>query len=137
MAEISHELLEISPEKVARVIIRAREIDVKVARWDTPGDDADADTILESRSSDGTEAELRSYISDLNDDEKASLVALMWIGRDTYEPEDLAEAIATAKAEATAPTEDYLLGVPLLSDYLEAGLEKLGIDPGDLEDEFY
>jgi hypothetical protein len=134
MAEISHELLEISPEKVARVIIRAREIDVKVARWDTPGDDADADTILESRSSDGTEAELRSYISDLNDDEKASLVALMWIGRDTYEPEDLAEAIATAKAEATAPTEDYLLGVPLLSDYLEAGLEKFGISIEEAEE---
>ena len=80
------------------------------------------------------EAELRSYISDLNDDEKASLVALMWIGRDTYEPEDLAEAIATAKAEATAPTEDYLLGVPLLSDYLEAGLEKFGISIEEAEE---
>jgi hypothetical protein len=43
----------------------------------------------------------------------------------------------TARNEATTPTEDYLLGVPLLSDYLEAGLEKLGIEPGDLEEEFY
>ena len=40
---------------------------------------------------------------------------------------ELAEAIATAKQEATTPTEDYLLGIPLLADYLEDGLAKLGI----------
>lgn len=128
-------MLEISPRKVARVIIRARELDAKVARWDGPGDDADADTILESRGSDGTESELRSYIADLNDDEKASLVAVMWIGRDTFTADDLEEAIQTAKDEASAPTEDYLLGAPLLSDYLEAGLEALGHDVEELENE--
>ncbi|PWE29416.1 hypothetical protein DDZ14_17170 [Maritimibacter sp. 55A14] len=126
--------LEINPEKIARVIIRARELDVKVARWDRPGDDADADTILENRPSDGTEAELRQYIADLNDDEKASLVAVMWIGRDTYDADELAEAVETAKAEATGPTEDYLLGVPLLSDFLESGLEKLGYSVEEVEE---
>lgn len=128
-------MLEISPSKVARVIIRARELDAKVGRWDRPGDDAEADSILESRPSDATDDELRSYISDLNQDEQASLVAVMWIGRDTFTADDLEEAIQTAKAEATTPTEDYLLGVPLLSDYLEAGLEALGFDVEDLVDE--
>lgn len=130
-------MLQISPRRVAHVIVRAREIDAKVARWDSVGDTADADTILESRRGDATEAELRAFIAQLNEDEKASLVAVMWIGRDTYDAEDLEEAMETARNEATTPTEDYLLGVPLLSDYLEAGLEKLGIEPGDLEEEFY
>lgn len=130
-------MLDIGADKVAYVIVRAREIDAKVGRWDGPGDTADADTILETRRGDATEHELRSFISDLNDDEKAELVAVMWIGRDTFDPEELAEAIATAKAESTTPTEDYLLGIPLLSDYLEEGLAKLGIDPGDEEEGIY
>ena len=37
--------------------------------------------------------------------------------------------------EATAPTEDYLMGIPLLSEHLESGLEALGIDvTGEEED---
>ncbi|GKY86778.1 DUF3775 domain-containing protein [Sinisalibacter aestuarii] len=128
-------MLEISPSKIARIIIRARELDAKTARWDTPLDDADADSILESRPSDATEDELRSYISDLNNDEQASLVAVMWIGRDTFTADDLEEAIQTAKIEASAPTEEYLLGIPLLSDFLTAGLEALGYDSEELIDE--
>lgn len=128
-------LLEISPSKVARIIIRARTLDAKTGRWDTPMDDAEADSILESRPSDATEDELRSYIADLNGDEQASLVAIMWIGRDTFTADDLAEALDTAKSEASAPTEDYLLGIPLLSDYLTSGLEALGYDAEELIDD--
>ena len=124
MAEI-----DISPSKVARIIIRAREIDAKTGRWDTPADDAEADSILEARPSDATEDELRSYIADLNSDEQAALVAIMWIGRETFTVDDLDEAIETALGERTSPTEDYLLGIPLLSDYLTSGLEALGYDP--------
>lgn len=127
-------MLEISTNKIARVIIRARELGAKVGRWDRPGDEAGAETILESRSGDGTEAELRSYISDMNSDEQASLVAVMWIGRETFEAAELAEAIKTAKQEATAPTEKYLLGIPLLSDYLESGLDALGYSVEEVEE---
>jgi len=129
-------MLEISTNKIARVIIRARELGAKVGRWDRPSDDAGADTILESRPSDGTEAELRSYISDLNRDEQASLVAVMWIGRETFDASELEEAIQTAKAEATAPTESYLLEIPLLPDYLEDGLEALGYSVEEVENGF-
>ncbi|MCR9150951.1 MAG: DUF3775 domain-containing protein [Rhodobacteraceae bacterium] len=128
-------MLQISPAKVAQVIIRAREIDAKVGTWDTAGDDADADSILEARAGDATEAELRAFIDGLNDDEQTSLVALMWIGRETYGADELAEAIDTARMEKTGPTSRYLLGVPLLSDYLEAGLDALGISVEDAEDE--
>ncbi len=130
-------MLEISPSKIAHIAVRAREIDAKVGRWDSAGDTADADTILEARASDGTEGELRAFIDSLNADEQASLVAVMWIGRETFTADDLEEAIETARNEATTPTADYLLGIPLLSDYLEDGLNALGIDPQDLEDQFY
>ena len=52
----------------------------------------------------------------------------MWIGRETYEPGKWKDALATARAEVTTPIEDRLLDMPLPSDCLETGLERLGID---------
>jgi len=127
-------MLQISPEKIAHVIVRARELDAKVGTWDSPGDSRDSDSILESRAGDATEQELRAFIGEMNVDEQASLVAVMWIGRETYGADELEEAIDTARAEASAPTADYLLGVPLLADYLEDGLDALGISVEDAED---
>ncbi|MEM9318600.1 MAG: DUF3775 domain-containing protein [Pseudomonadota bacterium] len=74
------------------------------------------------------ELELRGLIKALNEDEAAELVAVMWIGRGAFEAEELAEAAATARAEATVPTADYLLGSPHFADHLESGLEALGVD---------
>ncbi|MGI1662389.1 DUF3775 domain-containing protein [Palleronia sp. KMU-117] len=102
-------MLDISNGKVVRVIFLAREY----------GPDS---------------WHLRDYISGLNEDEQVSLVAIMWIGRDSFSPDEVDEALATARAERTAPTEDYLSGIPELPDYLEAGLEALGIDVTDAED---
>lgn len=130
-------MLQISPEKIGHVIIRARELDAKVSPWEARGDAADADSILQSRTGDATEAELRAFIAGLNEDEQASLVAVMWIGRETFAPDELAEAIETARAEATTPTENYLLGVPLLADYLEDGLDALGLSVEDAEEGLY
>lgn len=132
-------MLEISTGKVAYLTILAREIDVKVAPWDSKEDDTDSDAgaVLEAMSDDPAISEFRSFIDGLNEDERASLIAVMWIGRDTFTADDLAEAIETAKSEALAPTADYLLGIPLLSDYLEAGLEALGVNPDQAEEEFY
>ena len=59
----------------------------------------------------------------------------MWIGRETFTADDLDEAIETAKQEASSPTEDYLLGIPLLSDYLTSGLEALGFNAEELIDD--
>jgi uncharacterized membrane protein len=101
-------MLNISPAKIATVITRARKYDA-----DVPGS--------------GHARELRAFIAALNEDEQASLTAVMWIGRETFDTSELQEAIDTAKAEATVPTEDYLLGIPMLSDYLEDGLSALGI----------
>jgi Protein of unknown function (DUF3775) len=104
-------MLEITPAKVVHVIFQARE-----------GDRA--------------EAELHEFIASLNDDEKAHLTAIAWVGRGAFEPEDFGEAVATATAEATTPTEDYLMGMPHLAENLEAGLEALGIDVAGEEEDF-
>jgi hypothetical protein len=123
-------MLEISPEKVAHVIIKSREFDVKVAPWVEPASASDtedrADTILEDRSSDATRDEVAEFIAGLNEDEQVDLVALAWVGRGTYSADEFEEAVETAKAEHTNPTQEYLLGIPLLADYLEEGLERLG-----------
>jgi hypothetical protein len=81
--------------------------------------------------------ELMAFIDGLNDDEKAHLVAVAWVGRGAFEAEDYAEAVATAVAEATTPTADYLTGMPHLAENLEAGLEALGFDVTDAEEGFF
>jgi hypothetical protein len=128
--------LEISPAKVGFVIVKAREVAAKVAAWDDGAtSDHDAESILESFSDDATADELKGFIRDLNEDEQASLVALAWIGRGSFGPEELEEALATARAERTNRTEEYLLGMPLLPDYLEEALDRLGYSVEDAEDD--
>jgi Protein of unknown function (DUF3775) len=128
--------LEISPDKVGFVIVKAREIAAKVAAWDDGAtSDRDAESILESFSDDATQDELKGFIHDLNEDEQVSLVALAWIGRGSFGPEEIEEALATARAERNNRTADYLLGMPLLPDYLEEGLDRLGYSVEDAEDE--
>ena len=118
-------MLQISPEKIAHIIIRVREYGSGLDPWAHSG----------GRVQHGIRSELHDFIANLNEDEQASMVAVMWIGRDTFGAEDLAEAILTAKRERRTPTEDYLLGEPRLADMLEAGLEALGISPEDAEDD--
>jgi uncharacterized protein DUF3775 len=128
--------LEISPAKVGFVIVKAREMAAKVAAWDDGAtSDHDAESILESFSDDATQDEIKGFIRDLNEDEQASLVALAWIGRGSFAPEELEEALSTARDERTNRTADYLLGMPLLPDYLEEGLDRLGYSVEDAEDE--
>lgn len=129
--------LDVAPEKVAHVIIKAREFDAKVGAWDNSAEDGDAaedpSAILEDYSNDPTAAEIAGFIDALNDDEQAELVALAWVGRGTFEPEEFGEAVETARAEKVNATASYLLGLPLLADYLEEGLEKLGYSASDIE----
>jgi hypothetical protein len=105
-------MLEIAIDKVAEVIILARELDT-------------------------TETEFDAFIESLNEDEQVHLVALMWVGRGTYEAEEFDEAVETARAEASTPTAEYLKGSPHLADHLENGLDALGISARDAEDELY
>ncbi len=103
-------MLEISAGKLVRVIMLAREFGPDHLR-------------------------LHEFVAGLNEDEKSNLVALMWIGRESFGPDELELAKRQAIEEATAPTEDYLSGIPALGEYLESGMDMLGIDVSDEEDD--
>jgi hypothetical protein len=81
------------------------------------------------------EAQFDGALEGLDEDESLDLVALMWIGRGDFEPEEWEEARQLAREAATLSTADYLKGVPLLADYLEAGLEAVGVDVRGAEDD--
>jgi Protein of unknown function (DUF3775) len=130
--------LAISVEKVAFLIEKAREYDVKEADSDpdsgsNPTDD-DAIDVLEDNGSDAVAQELASFIAALNEDEQIDLVALMWLGRGEGGPEDwddLRTRAIEARAEYRNPrreTAHYLLGEPMLGDLLADGLDVFGVD---------
>ncbi|HEX2257898.1 MAG TPA: DUF3775 domain-containing protein [Afifellaceae bacterium] len=85
-------------------------------------------TLVEEEAEDPTEAELRELIGDLNVDEAVELVALAWIGRGDFAPAEWPEALRDARGRAETRRNriaNYLLGMPLLADHLEAGLDAL------------
>lgn len=94
-----------------------------------------AQVILMGRELGRAEGELRGFIDRLGEDEQAELVAVMWIGRDSFDVDSWDEALATARNEASTPCADYLIGTPHMSDHLENGLEALGISAEAEENE--
>jgi len=130
-------MLQIDPRKVCYLIFKAREFDAKVAVVEPdPGSnptDDDMRGVLEDYPDDPVEAEIRTLVDSLNEDEQIDLVTLFWLGRTdgtAGEWKALREEAAAAHSKNTA---DYLLGTPLLSDYLAEGLNRLGYDCSDLE----
>ncbi len=130
--------LAISADKVAFIIEKAREFDVKESGSDpdsgsNPADDGETD-VLEDTASDPVASELSGFIRAMNEDEQLDLVTLMWLGRGdgtVDEWSDLRRRAAEARAEYKAPRREavqYLLGEPMLGDLLAEGLDELGID---------
>jgi hypothetical protein len=129
--------LNISREKVAFLIDKAQEFDVK----DLPaelesGSNASDDIeigVLEDDGSDSVASEMASFIKALNEDEQIDLVALMWLGRGDgtiEEWEDLRARSAERRGEYRNPrreTAGYVLGEPLLGDLLAEGLDQFGV----------
>ncbi len=129
--------LQIDPQKVGWLILKARSFDAKVAPSidaDEASDD-DESELVDNRPGDSDVAEIVGFIQGLNEDEEIDLVALAWVGRGTFDIEDWEEARQTAQSEKTTRTTRYLLGMPLLADYLAEGLEAFGIDPEEAEED--
>lgn len=78
---------------------------------------------------DGAQDRLRDTIAGLDADARTDLVALAWIGRDSFVAEELDEARSAARQAPTAEAQDYLSREPRLPDFLEAGMEALGLRP--------
>ena len=129
--------LTISPEKVCFIIIKAREFDAKdeVSEPDpgsNPADDREM-AVLEDHEDDPVLEELTSLINSLSEDEQIDLVALAWLGRDDYSANDWAAVRQEAARAHNERTASYLLGTPLLGDFLEEGLSMLGYSCEEFE----
>lgn len=129
--------LTIVPEKVCFLIVKAREFDAKDAVTD-PNDSSNATddsmiSVLEDHGDDPVAEEIRGVINALNVDEQIELVALTWLGRGDGTIEDWPELRAEAARAHNSRTASYLLGIPLLADYLEEGLSLFGLSCDDVE----
>ena len=128
--------LNIATDKVGFIIMKAREFDVKEGDSDpdagsNPTDDGNAD-VLEDQADDPVREELIGAIRGLDEDARFELVALAWLGRGTYDIDEWQEAVDTARSEHKKRAAEYLLGLPLLGDYLEDGLAMF--DEGIVDD---
>jgi hypothetical protein len=118
--------LTITPDGAFAILLKARQLDVKVPQTDpdsgsNPSDDDSIDA-LEFGPNDDTLHELTSAISDLNDDEQLDLIALVMLGRGDFTLADWHEARQAARDIGRPKVPRYIAGIPLVSDYLEEGL---------------
>lgn len=129
-------MLTIPLAKLTYIIEKAREFDAEVpAGADEDGSNAaddDEREILLDTPDNPTEQELRDAIEGLNTDEQEELLALIWIGRGDFTADEWRDAVRQAREARTGTEADYLIGTPLLADYLEEGVAALGLS---LEDE--
>lgn len=118
--------LTINPDKVCFVIAKAREFNVKVAPEELSDDGDDMERILEDYSDDATLQELKGFLDTQGDDELREMLALTWIGRGDYTAAEWQAVMREIRDVREMHTIDYLLGTPLLADYLEEGLSLFG-----------
>ena len=122
--------LTISPEKVCFIVVKAREFDAKDPTTEPdPGSNPTDDggiAVLEEHEDDPVAEELQSFIDALSEDEQVDLVALAWLGRDGTGAGDWPDTRREAARAHNERTAGYLLGMPMLADFLEEGLSVLG-----------
>ncbi|MGY4474136.1 DUF3775 domain-containing protein [Bradyrhizobium sp. USDA 3364] len=127
--------LTISPEKVGFLIEKAREFDVKEGIVDpdsgSNGGDDEMIDVLEDDGSDPVAREITGFIDALSEDEQVDLVALMRLGRGDGTIEEWADLRREAARGRNGRTASYLLGEPMLGDFLAEGLDEFGLAPGD------
>jgi len=128
--------LSISPEKAFFIVAKARQTDSKATESDLASGLSDDDVVfgLEDHSKETDRSELAIFIRGLNVDEQIDLVALMWLGRgdgDLDNWRDLRSEASRAHNNRTAP---YLIGTPMLADYLEEALSQFGKSFEDFEE---
>jgi hypothetical protein len=131
-------MLKISAAKVACAIACAREHDAVAGSWNSQiqqeFQDDTVDDILYAFATTSGSGTLAEFVASLNTDERTSLLAIAWIGRGVFAPENLAEAIEKAKTASPSPNGSDLTSIPLLAEYLREGMEKLETTLADRDD---
>jgi hypothetical protein len=120
---------DINSDKVGFVIIKAREFDVQ-EELDVDDSNASDDhfmSVYADSKEDSVRKELKEFVDSMDEHEQCELVALCWIGRGDFSPEEWKSAVAEARSQRQGSTADYLIGIPLVSDHLEEGLSKFDL----------
>ena len=126
-------MLNISSETICFIIAKAREFQAKeeIVIPEVPLSPSEnwAQQILADHVDDPCVQEVVETVKDLEPDQQAELVALMWLGRDDY---DLSEWDAAVKDAAESMDDitdpgSYLLAHPLVADFLLDGLDQHGL----------
>ena len=126
-------MLNINPETVCFIILKARQFQAKeeVVITEVPYSPSDdwARQVLANHIDDACVQEVKATIRDLEPDQQAELIALMWLGRDDYLLSEWNSATSDAAESLTDITDPgaYLLSHPLVADYLLEGLIQHGI----------
>jgi Protein of unknown function (DUF3775) len=128
--------LSISPEKAFFIVAKARQSDNKATESELASDLSDDDVVfgLEDHSKETDRSELSTFIRGLNVDEQIDLVALMWLGRGDGDLDSWYELRAEASRAHNDRTASYLIGTPMLADYLEEALSQFGKSFEDFEE---
>lgn len=120
--------LSLSPKFLQNLILRTRALMSEQGQSsDDEGnytDEKDPET-ARAGGADLTRAELANEIDDLEPDQQAELVALMWVGRGDLEPEEWLDALSLAGERNDVSTAEYLLAHPHLAEHWDEGLDRL------------
>jgi len=127
----------LSAEKACFIIVKARAYHAEVDPDDleegsNPADDAMV-AILEDSPDNPTLEELVSAVKLLNDEERAELLALFWLGRGDFEKADWRSGLDQAGEFNAEGAARYLASHPVAAAYIEAGLEAFGQSCGEFE----
>ena len=128
--------LGISLETVATVVdhVRAIQVTEETDPAQLSEDENSEAALLQENPDDMTEDSLREFVDGLNEDEQAALIALAWVGRGDYGPEEWEEAVRlAAERNEAGQAGNYLLGMDMAGDLLAEGVAAFGLSIEDVE----
>lgn len=120
--------IDVPLERLWAIIILARAHEADLVALDASDSYDDAGGGTSTPEQDPSERDLRTAIAALPADEQAVLVALTWIGRGDFGPQDFDTALTRAFDRSGPPAPDYLLSIGPLADSLLKGAAACGAD---------
>jgi hypothetical protein len=128
---LTTDVLNLSTDIVCTIIAKAKEFQAKEA---VTFDEKLANTeyeydwaqVLADHKDDLTYKEIINIIENLEPDQRADLLALMYIGRGDFDENEWSQARKEARNNLAPHLGAYLLSKPQIADYLARGLEILG-----------
>lgn len=127
--------LPFNDARIEALVLRFNAVMAKEAMdISDPGGNASDDEVvvtMQETQGDLSHTEIAQDIDSMNDEQQDALVALFWIGRGDSDPEAWEQTKALARQQHEGLVSSYLLGQPLVGDFLTEGLEKMleyGVD---------